>query len=131
MRSSDMIADVAQFHQDITRQDSPVNPTMVSPEFCLIRFKFLQEEADEFFDATAEGDMVGAADALADIIYVAIGTAYLMGIPLARVWDVVQQANMRKVGGATKRNPNDAIKPEGWVGPERDIAAILGKAIEL
>lgn len=130
MHSTNMIADVARFHEDITREESPSSPTFVSPEFCLIRFKFLQEEVDEFFKACNEGNMVEAADGLADIIYVAIGTAYLMGIPLEKVWDAVQRANMKKVGGATARNPHDAVKPPGWQPPNVEIASILLAAIK-
>ncbi len=130
MRSTDMIADVARFHQEVTRQESPATPTMVSPEFIHIRWKFAQEENDEFLEACHNGDMVKAADGLADLIYVAIGTAYLMGIPLEKVWDAVQRANMKKVGGATARNPNDAIKPPGWQPPDVEIATILLQSIE-
>lgn len=125
-----MLRDVAEFHENITREDSPLTPTMVSPEFCLIRYRFLIEEAEEFHEACTTGDMVGAADGLADIIYVAIGTAYLMGIPLDQVWDAVQRANMKKVGQATARNPHDAVKPVGWVPPNVEIAAIIGRALE-
>ena len=50
-----------------------------------------------------------------------------MGIPLDKVWDVVHHANMTKVKGTTKRGiANDAMKPIGWVGPEVNIAKILG-----
>lgn len=53
-----------------------------------------------------------------------------MGLPFAQIWEAVQAANMRKVAGPTKRgNKIDAMKPEGWVGPEAAIArAIQRKA---
>lgn len=125
-----LIDDVAKFHVEITKQPFPTTPVIPSQDFLLIRYKFQQEENDEFFDAAMEGDMVGVADGLADLIYVAIGTAHLMGIPLQKVWDAVQRANMKKQGGATKRNPNDAVKPPGWVAPNAEIAQILGVALE-
>ena len=89
----------------------------------------MSEEIEEFVDAGIKGDMVGVADALADVIYVALGTAYQMGLPFQVIWDHVHRANMRKVRGATKRgNRIDARTPEGWVSPEAGIAAIiLGK----
>jgi hypothetical protein len=41
----------------------------------------------------------------------------------------VQKANMAKVPGVTKRGmPNDAMKPEGWVGPEAEIRKAIVNA---
>ncbi len=83
----------------------------------------------ELESAHAMGDIVGAADALADLVYVALGTAYQMGIPMNQVWAAVQRANMAKVPGVTKRNMgNDATKPDGWVGPEADIQVAIDAA---
>ena len=94
------------------------------------RFRFMSEEIEEFVDAGIKGDMVGVADALADVIYVALGTAHQMGLPFQAIWDHVHRANMRKVKGETKRgNSIDARKPEGWVPPEAGIAAIILEAI--
>jgi len=74
---------------------------------------------------------VGVADALADVIYVALGTAYRMGLPFDEIWGAVQAANMRKVRGLTKRgNKVDAMKPAGWVGPEAEIARAIGSALD-
>jgi predicted HAD superfamily Cof-like phosphohydrolase len=71
------------------------------------------------------------ADGLADIIYVAIGTLYIMGLPGPAIWEAVQKANMSKVRGITKRgNAFDAVKPEGWTAPEADIAKAIGEAIK-
>ena len=36
-------------------------------------------------------------DALIDLTYVAMGTAYMMGLPWQDLWDEVQRANMSKV----------------------------------
>ena len=90
----------------------------------------MQEELNEFVGCASVGNMVGMADALADLIYVALGTAYLMGLPFDDIWAVVQKANMAKIPGITKRGmPNDAMKPEGWVGPEAEILMAIQKAL--
>lgn len=89
----------------------------------------MQEELDEFLTAGFDGDIVKTADGLADLIYTALGTAYRMGLPMNSIWAAVHSANMRKVGAATKRMLTDAVKPEGWVGPEPEIAAAIGEAI--
>jgi predicted HAD superfamily Cof-like phosphohydrolase len=53
-----------------------------------------------------------------------------MGIPVQDCWNLVQKANMAKVSGVTKRgNAIDAIKPDGWIGPEQGIAAIILRKI--
>ena len=124
-----MLDDVADFHLEVLQLTATESPTLLSQEFCMERFRFMSEEIEEFVDAGIKGDMVGVADALADVIYVALGTAYQMGLPFQAIWDHVHRANMRKVKGETKRgNSIDARKPEGWVSPEADIAAIiLGK----
>ena len=124
-----MLDDVADFHNHMLEITSPSSPTLLSQEFCMERFRFMTEELDEFIEASMQGDIVGIADALADIIYVALGTAYQMGLPFQAIWDHVHRANMRKVRGETKRGYDlDAQKPEGWVSPEAGIAAIiLGK----
>ena len=126
-----LLQDVENFQRDVTGiEPSPV-PTLVSDEYCLARASFLAEEADEFLEASMAGDLVGVADALADIVYVAVGTALTMGIPLAAVWDLVQAANMKKIKGMTKRGiANDAVKPDGWVGPEAGIAALLARKLD-
>lgn len=126
-----LLKDVETFQRDITGIEPADLPTLVNEEYVLARANFLSEELDEFVEAATAGDIVGAADALTDMVYVAMGTALTMGIPLDKVWDVVHAANMKKVKGTTKRGiANDAVKPEGWVGPERAIAAILARAID-
>lgn len=70
-------------------------------------------------------DLAGQADALVDLVYVALGTAVMMGLPWQELWSDVHAANLRKVRGRTKRDmPLDLMKPEGWVGPQ--TASILG-----
>jgi len=127
---SDVFQDVADFHKRIIEWAPEPSPSLINPAFILERFKFMDEELNEFITAGLSGDITGAADGLADIIYVAVGTMYLMGLPSQAIWDAVHTANMKKVRGQTKRgNKFDAAKPEGWVGPEQAIAAAIGDAI--
>jgi len=118
-------ADVIRFHMEVLNQE-PSAPHTLDLKLGGERYAFMKEELQEFREAYLHDDTVGAADALADIVYVALGTAYLMGLPFGDIWDAVQRANMRKVPGFTKRGmPNDAKKPEGWVGPEAEIAMAI------
>ena len=88
------------------------------------RVDFLKEELDELKEAMDAEDLDKMADALIDLVYVAKGTAVMMGLPWAALWDDVQRANLAKEPGVTARGYLfDAKKPEGWVPP--NTAAIL------
>jgi predicted HAD superfamily Cof-like phosphohydrolase len=65
-------------------------------------------------------DVEKVADALTDINFVVLNMALHYGIPMERVWDEVQAANMRKFSDGVLRRPDDGkiLKPEGWVGPD-------------
>lgn len=119
---------VRQFHLKVLGIED-TKPTFDLPVEFGQRVAFLEEELDELREAYYQRDLVGVADALADLVYVAIGTAHMMGIPFDQVFRVVHAANMRKQRGITKRGMvYDAIKPAGWVGPEAEIKAILDAA---
>ena len=126
-----MYDDVALFHKEVLKSDRPPLPTLVSDLFTTEKVRFLNEELEEYATAAYEGDLVKATDGLLDLIYVALGTLYSMGIPVNECWNAVQAANMQKIRGMTKRgNDGDAAKPEGWVAPDAEIARIIGEAID-
>jgi predicted HAD superfamily Cof-like phosphohydrolase len=78
----------------------------------------MMEELQEFQDAAMVQDLVKQADALVDLVYFAIGTAVILGLPFQQLWDEVHRANMSKERGATKRgHAVDLMKPEGWTPP--------------
>lgn len=71
------------------------------------------------FDEIGDQDISEQADALIDLVYVAMGTAVMMGLPWQQLWDDVHRANMGKVRGISHRgHAYDCIKPQGWVGPK-------------
>lgn len=115
--------DVFDFHARFLVPMSQV-PAFLDKEAMDFRIKFLQEELKEFIDGVAEGDLRKAGDALVDLVYVALGTALMMGLPWRRLWHRVQKKNMAKErakndGSNSKRgSPLDVIKPEGWTPPD-------------
>ncbi len=123
-----LLNDVAGFHRAC---DIPVlaKPQFV-PERAALRSALIAEECRETVDAIANGDMVEIADGLADVIYVAVGTALEFGIPLERIWGEVHRSNMAKVDPGTrkvtKRADGKVLKPEGWTPP--DVAGVLADA---
>lgn len=115
--------DVAEFHEKYLVPCS-VSPALLDSGTMNYRVNFLQEELTELIFSYGNDDLEGCADALVDLVWVAMGTAHMMGLPWEKLWDEVRQANMRKRlakpdGSDSKRgNPLDVVKPPGWVGPD-------------
>lgn len=88
--------------------------------------RFIMEELSELMKAHEKSELVNAADAVVDLLYVTMGLSHHMGLPLPELFQVVHRANMLKEPGMTKRGiGQDAIKPDNWTPPEQDIEAIL------
>lgn len=139
------VGDVYAFHDamDVPMLEAPGWPGYTR---ATLRMKLVREEFEEFrvamccnpdsrttVDTIWEGtpspenerkQICDIADALADLIYVAIGTALEFGIPFNRVWSAVQRANMAKVGGSV-REDGKRLKPPGWTPPDIE-AAVYG-----
>lgn len=124
-----LMRDVVNFHK---ATDTPVlhKPGFPIADRVELRISLLQEELDEFIDAAQKRNITEVADALADIIYVAVGAALEFGIPLADVWAEVQASNMMKcdlkTGKVVRRKDGKILKPDGWKPP--DIESIIQKA---
>lgn len=91
-----------------------------------LRIKLLKEELREFCRAVRKGDLVEAADALADMRYLIDGAAVEWGIDLEPVFDEVHRTNMLKTTGP-KRRDGKQLKPEGWQPP--DIEGVLKRQV--
>jgi predicted HAD superfamily Cof-like phosphohydrolase len=130
----DLFTDVYDFHRkfDLPHPDHPV---LLNWDDFMFRFRFMSEELGEMIDAQEEEDIAGIADGLADVIYVALGTAVMMGLPFDRIWQAVHDANMRKVRAdhaddtrSVRKHKLDVVKPEGWKAP--DVEGIIKRAME-
>jgi predicted HAD superfamily Cof-like phosphohydrolase len=76
-------------------------------------------------------DVVGAADALADLVYVVYGMALECGIPLADVLAEVQRSNLSKLGADGRpiyREDGKVLKGPGYHPP--DVAGVLRAATD-
>lgn len=93
-----------------------------------LRKRLLAEEYEEYMNAEFDNDLIEVADALADLIYIACGTAVAYGIPLDKVFEEVHRSNMAKLvdGKPIYREDGKVLKPEGWTAP--DIAGVLNKS---
>lgn len=88
---------VKEFHEKyrVALPDSPGFPDLAVRA---ARREFLAEEYIEYDDAEAASDLVAVADALADQVYIAIGTALCYGIDFVRCFAEVHRSNMSKLG---------------------------------
>jgi predicted HAD superfamily Cof-like phosphohydrolase len=104
-------------------------PTLDVPaEVRDLRLRLICEELDELRAALEANDLVGTADAIADLLYVVYGAAVTFGIPIDEVFAEVHRANFAKLdacGGPVERDDGKVLKPDRWTPPE--IEAILAR----
>lgn len=116
---------VAEFHAafDLPRADAPA---LLPDDQAAFRQRLLDEETAEVAKAVANGDVVNLAQELADVVYVAYGTALAYGVDLDAVLAEVHRANMAKLGpdGLPVVVNGKVVKPAGWQKP--NIARALG-----
>jgi predicted HAD superfamily Cof-like phosphohydrolase len=117
---------VAAFHATFGLPHSD-EPTVDIPDgLAALRVRLLAEEVDEFAAATEQRDLVGIADALADIVYVAYGSAITYGIDLDAVLAEVHRSNMTKLdtdGRVLLREDGKVAKSQNYTPP--NIADVL------
>lgn len=80
-------------------------------EWADLRKRLLREELEEVIQALDSGDILNLAQELADLVYVAYGTAFVPGIDLDAAVAEVHRANMSKLGpdGQFEERPDGKI----------------------
>jgi len=105
-----------------------LRPTAQIPaDEATLRQALLDEEVDELRTAVAAADVVAIADALADIVYIASGTAHAYGIDLDAVMAEVHRSNMTKLGDDGRpvyRDDGKVLKGPSYEAPQ--VATVLG-----
>lgn len=112
----DWPAMVRAFHVAFDQHDAET-PDISSDQTRSLRIRLIDEERRELGDALAADDLVEVADALADLLYVVIGSALQWGIPIARVFAEVHRSNMSKAGGL-KRADGKIMKGPNYSPPD-------------
>ena len=85
-----------------------------------LRCALIEEEAVEFRTALEENDIVGLADAIADLLYVTYGAALTFGIPIREVFAEVHRSNMTKLddeGNPVYRDDGKVMKGPNFSAP--------------
>ncbi|MFG2358189.1 MazG nucleotide pyrophosphohydrolase domain-containing protein [Streptomyces sp. NPDC048521] len=106
--------------------DARSTPSEVSPALAAHRGELLAEEAAEVAEVAVEGPLDRLAHELADVVYVAYGTALVHGIDLDEVIAEIHRANMSKLGPdgqVVRRADGKVLKGEHYRAP--DVSAVL------
>jgi len=112
---------VAEFHQKFGLEPTD-QPDFPIEEIWRLKNIHMQEELDELKIAAANGDLEEYFDGLIDLVYVALGAAYLAKLPFDQGFLRVHQANMTKIRAlrpedSKRSSAYDIVKPAGFVAP--------------
>jgi predicted HAD superfamily Cof-like phosphohydrolase len=122
------ISAVAEFHRAFNLPMQQVPSAYIDHALARLRVVLLEEEVGEFVAASERGDLIGVADALADIVYVAYGSALTYGIDLDAVLQEVHRSNMSKLDSDGKpliRDDGKVLKSARYFPP--DIESVVGQ----
>ncbi|MEU6452092.1 MazG nucleotide pyrophosphohydrolase domain-containing protein [Streptomyces sp. NPDC046979] len=106
--------------------DARSTPTEVSPGLAAHRGELLAEEAAEVAEVSVTGPLDRLAHELADVVYVAYGTALVHGIDLDEVIAEIHRSNMTKLGpdgSVSRRADGKVLKGDHYEAP--DVSAVL------
>ena len=122
MDKDTLLKDIDSFHKKYKFEKNEKVGIPDDNELVNFRTSFLIEELAEYTQAITKKDSAAALDALVDIVYIALGTAWLFNLPFERAWEQVQKANMSKIRSKSKSKKRgtsfDVIKPKGWIPPD-------------
>lgn len=121
------VTDLVAFHE-ITESPVCTVPAWPADERVDLRVELIVEEVvRELLTAIARRDMVGTSNGIVDGIYVLIGAALEIGIPISAEWDAVHLSNMEKstelpdgTRRVLRRPDGKILKPEGWTPPDTE-----------
>ena len=116
---------VRQFHLAVGLA-ARSTPTEVSSALAAHRGQLLAEEAAEVAEVSVTGPLDKLAHELADVVYVAYGTALVHGVDLDAVIAEIHRSNMTKLGPdglVARRADGKVLKGEHYEAP--DVSAVL------
>jgi predicted HAD superfamily Cof-like phosphohydrolase len=124
----DSITKVQQFHEAFGLAVGHAPTGVIPAELRALRISLLEEELEEYKEASASGDLVAVADALTDLTYVLFGTYVTHGLQAAAdaLFEEVHRSNMSKLdqdGRPIYREDGKVLKSAQFFGP--NLAPIL------
>lgn len=118
---------VREFHEVFGLFIGDKPSAAIPNELARLRSRLLDEEVEEVFEAVLDGDVAQIAKELADVVYIAYGTALTYGIDLDKVISAVHVSNLSKRaadGTVLRREDGKVEKSEHYVPP--NIKEVLG-----
>jgi len=119
---------VREFHEAFGAYIAP-SLGEVGDDIRKLRIRLMNEEVNEYLIGEENNDIENMAKELADILYIAFGTAVSYGIPLEDVFEEVHRSNMSKLGNDGKpvyREDGKVLKGPNF--SPADIAHVFSKA---
>lgn len=123
MSHPDVYGDVLAFHEKFNIR-IPAGPSEAEHRHdgdVKMRVRLIKEESREAIEAIKFGTPGEVAQEIADLVYVAVGSAVSMGVPFDEAWALVHHANMQKEADP---NGGKVRKPLGWQSPKDAIAMV-------
>lgn len=111
---------VKEFHEAFGHA-APEEVTVGDEDLWNFRMMLIEEELLELREGIKQKDIVEIADALADLVYVTLGSAVSMGLNFNDIFMEVHRSNMSKLGEDGRPIYNEhgkIIKPDGWQAPD-------------
>lgn len=103
--------------------ETQATPQLLANEVMINRYNHMFEELSEFSQSNNMSDLHGCVDALVDLVYVALGTARMMGLS-EQQWNEcfkrVHDANMTKTYGKVEGHKFGVKKPDNFQPPNFD-----------
>lgn len=109
--------------QEVLREPSYMTGNFSQVELYV---NLIREEFEELLEGHENKDIIEVADACGDLIWVILGLANSLGIPMRSVWQEVASSNMSKTveGKVIKREDGKILKPDTYFPP--NIQRALG-----
>ena len=124
----DCIENVKTFHEAFLIGNEEEPKAEIPENDYLLRYKLMREENEEYLEAAQNGDLVEIADALADQLYILLGTMHVHGMAdkMEEIFDEVHRSNMSKLdeyGNPIYRADGKILKGSDFSEP--NIASII------
>lgn len=110
---------------------APDMPAMQLQFFVDRRARWIDSETQELRDATT---LVDQADAYLDVIVFALGGLVELGVAPGNLYEIIMRSQFAKVwadGQAHFASDGKWLKPEGWIAPEPELEAEVGRQVAL
>ena len=114
-----MYSQVEEFLRQVKIKQA-AQPTLLDNDTMVNRYNHMFEELSEFAQSNNMSDLHGCVDALVDLVYVALGTASMMGLNEDHWEDCFERvhlANMTKKHGPVEGHKFGVVKPDDFEAP--------------